>query len=80
MFLVPKRDGSLQVVQDFRELNTASHDDRYSMNALVILAEQGLPSSQHLDLTLCFWQRPLEEQSRHLTAFSISGLGPFEWV
>jgi hypothetical protein len=25
-----KKDGSLRVFQDFRELNAASHDDRYS--------------------------------------------------
>jgi hypothetical protein len=43
MFKVPKKDGSLRVVQDFRELNAASHDDRYYMktaiNALEILEE-----------------------------------------
>jgi hypothetical protein len=31
MFMVSKKDGSLRVVQDLRELNAASHDDRYLM-------------------------------------------------
>jgi hypothetical protein len=34
MFIVPKKDGSLRLVQDFREHNAASHDDRYSMKAI----------------------------------------------
>jgi hypothetical protein len=32
------------------------------------------------DLTHGFWQMPLEEQSRHLTAISISGPGKFQWT
>jgi hypothetical protein len=34
MFMVPKNGGSLRVVQDFRKLNPASHDDRYSMKTV----------------------------------------------
>ena len=31
LFMVPKKDGSLRVVQDSRQLNTRSHNDHYSM-------------------------------------------------
>jgi hypothetical protein len=84
MFMVPKKDGSLRVVQDFRELNAASHDDRYSMKTVIeCIGDIGRAKStifSTLDLTHGFWQMPLEEQSRNLTAFSMPGLGQFEWV
>ena len=31
-FVVPKKDGSLRIVQDFRALNTQTHVDKYSMH------------------------------------------------
>jgi hypothetical protein len=34
IFMVPKKNGSLSVVQDFKELNAASHDERYSMKTV----------------------------------------------
>jgi len=33
MFLVPKKDGGIRVVQDFRALNANSHDDRYCISS-----------------------------------------------
>jgi putative transposase len=72
------------MVQDFRGLNAASHDDRYSMKTVnECIGDTGKTGStifSTLDLHHGFWQMPLKEQSRHLTAFSIPGLGQFEWV
>jgi hypothetical protein len=84
MFLVPKKDGSLRVVQDFRALNANSHDDRYSMKdvseCIGDIGRAGSTIFSTLDLTSGFWQMPLSPESRHLTAFSVPGLGQFEWI
>ena len=60
MFLVPKKDGGVRVVQDFRALNANSHDDRYSMkNISECIGDIGRAGStifSTLDLTSGFWQ------------------------
>jgi hypothetical protein len=84
VFCVLKKDGSLRIVQDFRELNKHSYMDKYSMKEInECIGDIGRAKSTiftTLDLTSGFWQLPLEEHSRPPTAFTTPELGQFEWV
>ena len=85
IFCVPKKQGQgLCIVQDFRELNNHTHIDKYSMKEIhECIGDIGRGNStifSALDLTNGFWQMPLDDQAKHLTAFTIPGKGQFEWV
>ncbi len=84
MFLVPKEDGGVRVVQDFRALNANSHNNRYMMkNINKCIGDIGRAGStifSTLDLTSGFWQMPLDEKSKHLTSFTVPGMGQYEWT
>ena len=84
IFVVPKKDGSMRFVLDFRALNANSQDDRYTMKDVnECIGEIGRAGStifSTLDLTAGFWQMPLDVASRPYTAFTIPGLGQFQWT
>ena len=77
---VPKKSGQgLQIVQDFRGLNTKTHTDKYSMKEVnKFISDIGRANSTTIDLTSGFWQKPLDESDSHLTAFTVQGLGQFK--
>jgi hypothetical protein len=83
MFMVLKKNGSLRVAQDFRELNAASNDNRYLIKKVnECVGDTGRPASTiftTLDLNPGICQLSIEEQSQLLTAFLIPGLGQFKW-
>jgi transposase InsO family protein len=84
VFCVPKpHGGGLRVVQDFRQLNVASFEDKYIIREVQDCIDQiGLRKSKiftTLDLTSGFWQQNLEINSRPYTAFTVPGRGRFEW-
>ena len=80
--MVPKKDENLKVVEDFKELDAKSMDDRYSMKDvneyIRDIGRDGFLMFSTLNLTSGFWQTPLYKQ--HLTAFTVPGLGKFEWI
>ena len=72
MLLVPKKDGSWRLVIDFRRLNSLTIPDRMPMPILdeVLHKLSGATVFSSLDLLSGYWQLPLEEASKPLTAFS----------
>ena len=85
VFIVPKKEpGSFRFVQDFRQLNQNSLDDKYCMKDVnECIGEIGRAGStifSTLDLTSGFWQMPLSKSSQEYTAFTIPGMGQFEWL
>ena len=84
IFVVPKKDGSLRVVLDYRKLNAKTLPDRYSIKSMeACLADVGRKQSawfSTLDLTSAFWQMALEENCQNFTAFTLPGFGQFCWT
>ena len=70
--LVKKKDGSLRMCVDYRRLNTVSEADAYPMPHVndMIDALGKAKFITTLDLTRGFWQVPVQEYSRPLTAFA----------
>ena len=82
MFLVPKKDGSYRAVVDFRRVNDVTVPDHYPLPVLQDLLQSiGKNNTvfSTLDLKSGFWQIPLDENSRHITAFS-TPTGHYEWL
>ena len=70
--LVPKKDGGWKLVIDFRRLNCQTVPDRLPMPVIndVLAQLGGAHIFSSLDLLSGYWQVPLTEESKPLTAFS----------
>jgi hypothetical protein len=85
VFCVPKKGGNgYRIVQDFRELNQKSLMDKYTMKDIhKCIGDIGRSEStifSTLDLTSGLWQMPLLSDSVPKTAFTLPGLGKYEWL
>jgi hypothetical protein len=85
VFCVPKKGGNgYIIVQDLRELNQKSLMDKYTMKDIhKCIGDIGRSESaifSTLDLTSGFWQMPLHSDSVPKTAFTLPGLGQYEWL
>ncbi len=83
VFLVQKKDITYQVVQDFQLLNENTCVDKYLMKDVQeCISEIGLAILtifSTLDLISGFWQMAIDPKSRPYTAFTVPGIGKFEW-
>ena len=72
LILVPKKDGKFRPCVDFRSLNSITVPDRFPLPVLseVLNGLGGKKVFSTLDLLSGFWQVPLAEESKDLTAFS----------
>ena len=76
IFYVRKKDASPRFVQDLRSVNTASFDDKYSIrDCRASIQAVGRDANKRifssLDFSGAFWQLPLAEESRQLSAFTL---------
>ncbi len=84
IFAVMKKDGGVRLVQDFRALNNQSYTDKYSMKdvseCIGEIGQSGSTIFATIDLTAGFWQMILHPRARPYTAFTVPGMGQFQWV
>ena len=83
IFIVSKKGGGIRIVQDFRAINTQTLVDKYSMRdvqeCIDEIGRAGSKIFSTIDLTSGFWQMMLNPECRKFTAFTLPGLGQFEW-
>ena len=84
VFCVPKKDGGLRIVQDLRQLNKNSHEDKYAIKdvqeCVDVIGKSNSRIFSTMDMASGFWQQNLETDSRDYTAFTIPLLNTqFRW-
>ncbi len=82
LFLLPKKDGTLSPITDFRRVNEVTVDNHYPLPVLQDLLMglgRGNKVFSSLDLLSGYWQLPMAPESREVTVFSMPN-GHFEWA
>ncbi len=84
IFAVMKKGGNVHLVQDFRALNNQSYTDKYSMKdvseCIREIGRSGSTLFSTVDLTAGFCQMILHPTACPYTAFTVQGMGQFQWV
>ena len=84
IFVVPKKTGKPRYVLDYRQLNKASVEDKYSMRTVdECIADIGYSGSvifSIMDLSNAFHQMLLDDESSEYTSFTVPPLGQFKFT
>jgi transposase InsO family protein len=85
IFCVAKKgENGWRLVLDFRRLNAASHVDRYSIRSveecLLEVGRAGSALFSCLDMNCGFYQLGLGAKARPLTAFTVNGMGQYQFL
>ncbi|KAK9687873.1 Reverse transcriptase (RNA-dependent DNA polymerase) [Popillia japonica] len=79
--MVPKRDGTWRFCVDYRQLNKVTKRDAYPLPYISSILDR-LRDARYLsslDVKSAYWQIPVAEDSRPLTAFTVPGRGLFQF-
>ena len=79
--LVRKKNDTWRLCIDFRQLNDRSVPDAYPLPRINHILER-LRNAKYiscLDLKNGYWQIPMEPDSKKYTAFTVPGMGLFQW-
>lgn len=79
--LAKKKDGKWRFCVDMRKLNRVTVPDKFPLPRIDDLLDklQGNRFFSTLDLASGYWQLPLADSARPLTAFAVPGRGLLEW-
>ncbi len=75
---MPKKDGTLRPVIDFRRVNEVTVDPLPVLRDLLMCLGRGNKVFSSLDLLSGYWQLPMAPESREVTALSTPNCH-FEW-
>lgn len=81
VILVPKKDGTQRFCVDFRRLNAVTKKDAYPLPYISSILDR-LRDARYIssiDIKSAYWQVPIAPNSREKTAFTIPGMGLYQF-
>jgi hypothetical protein len=81
IIIVPKAGGGLRFVSDYRKSNALKILEHFQVNRILDVLDDmtGAVFFSQIDLTKSFWQIRLAEECKKYTAFTVPGMGPYEY-